>query len=390
MPKTITMIHSNYVEVEGEIVHLDRKFLTGMRRYASTIQANVVTVNPLNATAIPIMDKVSIHRNDLGFNLIALDETKIKNEGEKILSNQISNSSLIYGTNWNAHNICDRLKIPYIMVLECDLKTQISKSASQVNSKVRKLSRTLKTTARYLFNDCKAMHGAIALHCNGYPAYDESRFFNNDRLMYLDSRMSADMLIPRENLTQRFASRNGRRLRLLYSGRYESIKGTLDVVNIALQCIQQGLNIELNCYGSGSLRDEMRSLAGRAPAGSINIFDSIPYPELVRKSYESDLFICCHIQSDPSCTYLESFGAGLPIVGYGNRMWKRLCTVSQAGDYSPIGDQKHVVKTIQELIKDERNIDNLSNRARDFALTHTFENEFKLRTDDLNRRLATL
>ena len=384
------MIHSNYVEVDGEIIHLDRKFLTGMRKYASTIQANIVTINPINATGIPIMDKVSIHRNDLGFNLIALDETTIQNEGIKILSNQISNSSLVYDTNCNAHNICNKLNIPFIMVLECDLKTQIYKSTSQVNNKLRKLSRTLKTTARYLFTDCTAMRSAIALHCNGYPAYDESRFFNDDRLMYLDSRMSPEMLIPVENLTQRLDSRNGRKLRLLYSGRYESIKGTLDVVSIALQCIQLGLNIELNCYGSGSLKDEMRSLAGRAPAGSINIFDSIPYPELVRKSYESDLFICCHIQSDPSCTYLESFGAGLPIVGYGNRMWKRLCIASQAGAYSPIGDQQHVVRTIRELIRDAQNINDLSNRAREFALAHTFENEFKLRTDDLNRRLAKL
>lgn len=77
----------------------------------------------------------------------------------------------------------------------------------------------------------------------------------------------------------------------------------------------------MHCYGQGPLRGEMDRLAGQTAAhGQILIHDTIPYPELFERSRTFGLFVCCHVQGDPSCAYLETFGSGLPIVGYANRM----------------------------------------------------------------------
>src|ERR1700722_12673629 len=115
----------------------------------------------------------------------------------------------------------------------------------------------------------------------------------------------------------------------------------------------------------------------------MHIHDAIPYPDLVKLSRTFDLFVCCHIQSDPSCTYLESFGAGLPIVGYDNRMWRGLLAASGAGYASPMGKPSKGVDDIVRLVQ-VREIDRMSERALEFAKQHTFESEFQKRVDAIN------
>ena len=233
------------------------------------------------------------------------------------------------------------------------------------------------------------MRGAHSLHCNGYPIYDATRRYNGNSLLYLDSRMSLDMIIPRQDLGARLAARAGRPLRLLYSGRYERMKGATDAVEVALECLRRGVDIEMHFYGQGSLREDMDRIAAQAPRpGRIHIHDAIPYPELVRISRTFDLFVCCHIQNDPSCTYLESFGGGLPIVGYGNRMWRRLSERSGAGLASPLGRPALVADDVQRLAGDSQLLSKLSERAVAFALEHHYENEFGKRIRALSAAIA--
>ena len=184
-------------------------------------------------------------------------------------------------------------------------------------------------------------------------------------------------------------SRESRRVRLLFSGRYEKIKGALDCVKVAIECIQRNLDIELHCYGYGRLREDMLRESQLANASDrIFIHEAIPYPELVQRSYEFDIFICCHVQSDPSCTYLEAFGAGLPIVGYANRMWKHLSTASKAGCSTEMHRPDLVANSISKLIDDPVLLNSMTHLARDFAVAHTFEHEFSLRTESIREALS--
>jgi colanic acid/amylovoran biosynthesis glycosyltransferase len=185
------------------------------------------------------------------------------------------------------------------------------------------------------------------------------------------------------------AARAARPLRLLFSGRYERMKGVADAVAVAVECLRRGLDIEMHFYGQGGLREDMERIAARAARpGRIHIHDAIPYPELVKISRTFDLFVCCHIQSDPSCTYLESFGAGLPIVGYGNRMWRRLSESSGAGLLSPLGRPASVADDVQRLADDFQLLSTLSERAVAFAREHNYENEFGKRIQALNAAMA--
>jgi glycosyltransferase involved in cell wall biosynthesis len=281
------------------------------------------------------------------------------------------------------------LGVPYILVLENDLRTRITLATSQTTSPLRRASRAARCAWRHLTVDIPEMRGAHSLHCNGYPVYDATRPHNARRLLYLDSRMSEDMLISPEELTIRLAARTGRPLRLLYSGRYERMKGVDDVIKVGLECLRRGLDIEMHCHGEGSLRADMEALAATAHRpGRIHVNESVPYPELVKIARTFDVFVCCHIQSDPSCTYLESLGAGLPIVGYDNRMWNSLCRDSGAGLSSRLGQPAAVADDIQRLASDHEALAAMSVKALEFARQHCYEREFAKRIEALNTALS--
>jgi glycosyltransferase involved in cell wall biosynthesis len=366
------MIHANPASVRDGLLTVDRKFHVGMLRYANLIHSPIMTVNPPLHDGQKIMDAIEVPTAELPYRISTAPAE---------LRELIRGSALVYGSENTMHGgtIARELGVPYIMVLEYDLQTHMTNNASQVGNVLRKSIRRTKTALNY-FRGIEEMRRAHSLHCNGYPIYEATRNYNTNRLLYLDSRMSADMLIGKREMEVRSADRYARPLRLLYSGRYEPLKGALDAVKVGMECLRHGLNIEMHCYGQGSQKSQMQEAATDS---RIHIHDAIPYPDLVKLSGTFDVFVCCHIQNDPSCTYLESFGAGLPIVGYDNRMWRGLLNASGAGYASPMGKPTKVVDDIARLIT-ARKLDEMSARALEFAKQHTFEIEFQKRVAALN------
>jgi len=61
--------------------------------------------------------------------------------------------------------------------------------------------------------------------------------------------------------------------------------------------------------------------------------------------------------------------------------------ISRVGYSSPMGNIAAVADSIQQLIDNPDTLDEMSWRARDFALAHCFENEFTLRTNAILQEL---
>jgi len=369
---TTVMIHANPALIRDGLLTVDRKFHVGMLRYADLLHSPIVTVNPPLPDGQKIMDAIEVPTAKLPYRISTAAEE---------LRELIGNAALVYGSENTMHGgtIARELGVPYIMVLEYDLQTHMTNNASQVGNILRKGVRRARTALNY-FRGIAEIRRAHSLHCNGYPIYEATRNYNENRLLYLDSRMSAEMLIGKREMEVRSADRYDRPLRLLYSGRYEPLKGAVDAVKVGMECLKRGLNIEMHCYGQGRQKSQMQDVATDS---RIHIHDAIPYPDLVTLSRTFDVFVCCHIQNDPSCTYLESLGAGLPIVGYDNRMWRGLLKASRAGYASPMGNPAKVADDIARLIA-ARQLDEMSARALEFAKKHTFEIEFQKRVDALN------
>ena len=385
----LTMVHGNTAIIEKGMFKVDRKFHVGMQAYVNGIRMPVTTVNPETPPGARIMDPIEVPCKDLPYQVLTVkmngDWQPLPSEISRIRE-QISRSKLVYdGGSLGTAKMARALGVPYILVLEYDLATQITVATSQVHSKLRQAVRTVRCAWNHATDEIPNIRGAKSVHCNGYPVYRASARYNSNRLLYLDSRMSSDMMIPAGQLISRLTSRRQRPLRLLYSGRYERLKGADDAVRVAVECLRRGLDIEMHFYGQGTLRAEMEDIAKSAStAGRIHIHDAIAYPELVEISRSFDLFVCCHIQNDPSCTYLESFGAGLPIVGYANRMWAALSEASLAGLASRLGRPEKVADDVQRLASDYAGLSSMSEKALAFAMEHSYEHEFAKRIDALN------
>ena len=377
------MIHSNPVLVADGMLTVDRKFHTGMLNYAEHLKYRIITVNPLARASGQIMDGVTVPLVKLPYAVEPVQcDLRMNLEGSEVkrLRQVIAGSALVYGNGFGAAKIARELAVPYIPMIEYDLQTQITVTTAGVRNLAKRAVRTARCLLDYTTVQLSDISRAHSVHCNGYPIFDVASRYNPNTLLYLDSRMSRDMIISDEELRQRCYNRPGRPLRLLYSGRYERMKGADDAVMVALACFQQGLDIEMHCYGQGSLKPSMLKLAS-ARADRIHIHDAVPYPQLVQIARTFDLFVCCHIQNDPSCTYLESIGAGLPIAGYANKMWLGLLKASGAGVASPL----HRHRMLAALIRDSLGqLSEMSHRAVAFARAHNFEREFARRIAALN------
>jgi len=100
-----------------------------------------------------------------------------------------------------------------------------------------------------------------------------------------------------------------------------------------------------------------------------------------------DVFVCCHRQGDPSCTYLETMACGVPIAGYANEAFRGVSVESSAGWMSPMGDTQHLARRLGGMTGDE--VAGHAARSLAFAREHTFEREFSRRMAHA-RRLASV
>jgi glycosyltransferase involved in cell wall biosynthesis len=387
---TITLVHSNPITIERGVLRVDRKFHVGMLRYASRIDGRVTTLNPIRRSDQSIMDTIEVDLRELPY-----DVSPVETDGNGValaseltrLRPQLARSTLVYGGELGIAAQCRALRVPYILILEYDLQTQIAATTLEISGRVRRRVRSARCAWRYLTQGIPEIRAAHSVHCNGFPVYESARRHNAHCLLYLDSRMTEDMLISADQLQGRLSHNRQRPLRLLYSGRYEPFKGALDVVRVAAECIRRGLDVELHCYGQGSLRGQMLRTAAGYP-DRLQVHEAIPYPQLVEVSRSFDIFVCCHVQNDPSCTYLEALGAGLPVVGYANAMWRSMRAASQAGLCSKMGLPGEVAGGIETLFRDRSMLTDMSMHALAYARHHLFETEFDKRIDAINAAAA--
>jgi glycosyltransferase involved in cell wall biosynthesis len=386
----LTIIHNNPIELTGGVLRVDRKFHAGMLNYVDHIRAPIVTVHPRLKAGDKVMDPVEVPLADLPYEVAAIEIDKRANPdapSKAALSDLIARSQTVVGYGYGTTEMARQQGKRMIVCLEYDFQTQLVVRRSWAKSQLGKIKAVVDGYREYHGTMVPAMRHAHEVHCNGYPIYNAAEPYNSRRLLYLDSRMSTQMVISDAALESRLRDRVARPLRLMYTGRYEPMKGSLDAVKAAAECLRRGLDIEMDTYGQGSLAAEMRSVAAAA-GPKIRVHDAIPFPELVHKTHQTDVFVCCHIQSDPSCTYLESMGAGLPIVGYANRMWTAMAEASNAGVVTRQNTPEAVADAIEALLKAPTGeLEGHARRAQRFARAHAFEVEFARRTDAINAAL---
>lgn len=363
---------------------LDIKFVEGMRAHARAWDGPVHCVLWRGAGAIPFGR--AYLPDDLGFGLTVLDPGAPLPTGlcHDVAVAMTSADQPEFPAMMRAAQAAG---VPAVVGIEYTLGTRMRIVwLDRTVGVPRKLRRSLWLLHKERVTR-RLIRQAAGLQCNGYPAHDAYAALSRDPLLYLDNRMTpALMATPAEMAARADRLRSGAPLRLIHSGRLEPMKGAQDLLPVMRALVALGVAPTLDIYGAGSLAPAIRD--GLGPfGGRVRLHDPVDFEtHLVPISRTgADVFLSCHRQSDPSCTYLEAMGCGLALAGYGNRMWARLSAEVGCGQVAPLGDTAALAQAIARWHRDRGALIASAETGLAFARRHDFTAEFDRRMAHLRR-----
>lgn len=284
--------------------------------------------------------------------------------------------------------VCKEANIPCIYISEYTLKTRRQIVAVEESQPIRRLWRT-RWEERQERKQLNAIALADGLQCNGTPTYDEYKKLCPNTLLFFDTRITEEMMITSAELEKRTQSLiDNKPLRLVFSGRLNKMKGADHLLDVAQELKLLKIPCELFISGSGDLEESMKQ---RIAAEGLNDYvKMLGVPDFKTNFFpfvkaNIDLFICCHRQGDPSCTYIETMSCGVPIVGYANEAFEGIVAQSKSGWLVEMNQPKLLAKKVAELNLQREEIKTMSKKAIDFARKHTFEKTYDARISQMKQ-----
>lgn len=225
------------------------------------------------------------------------------------------------------------------------------------------------------------------LQCSGTPTYELYRERHPNVLMFFDNRVRAGDVIAADRLAHRLTRiTSGAPLRLVFGGRLVAMKGVMDLPRIAQALDDRAVPFTLEIYGTGPLEDAMRDdIAARGLTDRVTMPGAFDFQTgwIPALRDRADLFLCCHLQGDPSSTYPEVMSCGVPIAGYDNEALLGITQHSAAGWATPLGDPDALAEQVAQLHADRPRLVAAAQSAVAFARAHTFELTFEKRVRHL-------
>jgi glycosyltransferase involved in cell wall biosynthesis len=366
---------------------LPAKFVNGMKQYVERWNGPVVVGLQAGHEPTGDLDNRPWPPGELPFEIQTVDFRQLARHGGPLLQRSVvlvTLNHLLYGLGQRCQDQGGIL----VANTELTLTTQL-----QIARSVHGWGLPLvKTGLWLLLNHRRALmevRSAQGLQCNGTPTFDAFAKHTPSSLLYFDNRVASERCATPEEIEARFGALSSRRrLRLMYSGRLHPIKGVHHLVPLALRLQERNIDFELRIAGDGPLRTTLESqVATHGLHERVRLLGTLDFHDqlLPMLRHEVDLFVCPHLQGDPSCTYLETLCAGVPIVGYANEAWRGLQRLSSAGRVCSLGRPEALAGEIEALASDPDTLKTLATSAREFATQHVFEVEFERRIVHLQR-----
>ncbi|MCC6578871.1 MAG: glycosyltransferase [Phycisphaeraceae bacterium] len=372
-----------FVDARGGIV-LTGKFDSGMRQYAGLWQGPVTAVMQPTNKASSNLDPIEVDPAKLPYKLVLANypsgelESHLR-EGDVVMA----------GLCWQQNHIsalCRKIGVPCVYVTEYALKTRLQQVAASVRNPLKRLRKAMWHRSQER-RHIAAMRLADGLQANGMPTYEDYRRLVPHPMVYFDNRVDSATMADAQAVQQRTQSlHTGRPLRLFFTGRFIAIKGADHLPLVADHLRRLNVPFELTLCGGGDLEPAMREQVRRLNlekqvifAGNLDFHTEL----LPRVKSEADLFVCCHRQGDPSCTYVETLACGVPIAGYDNQAWSGMVKHSRCGWMTPMDKPRKLAELIAGLSQNRAAIVEMSQAALRFARQHSFESTMKNRMDHL-------
>jgi len=382
MAKTLLIVATAPVIQSGTRLRLDTKFVEGMRLHAAQWPGPVRCVLRRGGGAIPF--GAEHDPATLGFDLVLLDE------GAPFGPQHMNDVCAVFA---GADDVTALALVPLarasgaaiIWSLEYTLETRLRIAALDPARTLPRRAWSMLWNWRMERRRRAALRSGDGVQFNGWPAFDAYHAITANPMLYLDNRMTRAMMAsPADMADRKQRLRRGEPLRLIHSGRLEPMKGAQDLLAVMAALRDLGVPATLDIYGTGSLEGVIRNGLG-AFGGQVRLhgpvdFDSVLVPA---SRTQADVFLSCHRQSDPSCTYLEAMGCGLAVAGYANRMLGRLVDHAGGGAVAPMGRATELAQVIARWHHNREELIIAQGSALTFAQAHDFETEFTARMDHL-------
>jgi glycosyltransferase involved in cell wall biosynthesis len=362
---------------------LDRKFKDGMDAYAERWPGRVLAAMHVEDIAsLSPFGAWAWRESEARFGL------EIIERGQTLAARQLQGVGVLLASaddhrQLGAASLCRSVGVACLYVIEYTLRTRLDMTRHSTASAWQRL----KTAVWHLGNERRirrAMRLCDGIQANGIPAFRAYRGDTSSALLYFDTRLPREALIRRDELDLRLADlRRGGAIRLAFSGRLIAAKGADAIVPLALRLKQLDVDFVFDVFGSGEFAEVLREdVATHGLAESVRLrgavdFDDALMPALKR---QVDLFVCCHRQGDPSCTYAETLGCGVPIVGFANESLSALVDDHAIGWTVPMGAVHPLAALIAGLAARREEINEKSMAALRFAERHHCQSAFDLRT----------
>jgi colanic acid/amylovoran biosynthesis glycosyltransferase len=383
--RNLTILSSETVAVLPDgCISITQKTLDGVLQYGR-FWSDPITL---------MMEKSNIHDNNIGqlklnrkelpFKLEIADFSQIQN-GHSFDPNAVVLASVSFKQN-HISRVCRTANLPCIYLAEYSLKTRKQIVAADTNNPLLRLRRNAWQHSQE-HKQRRSIALADGIQCNGTPTYEAYRSINPNPLLFFDTRVTEEMMATEADIEQRYHQREpDRPLRLLFSGRLIKMKGADHLIKVAQHLKQRGIRFKLFICGDGDLQPVLeKQIQAQGLENCVQMLGVLDFKaELVPFTKETiDLFVCCHRQGDPSCTYLETMSCGVPIVGYDNEAFQGIVEHSNAGWLVEMNRPEQLANKVAELSTALEEFKEMSFRALNFTKQNTFEETFSRRMEHI-------
>ncbi|RYF43010.1 MAG: glycosyltransferase, partial [Comamonadaceae bacterium] len=332
-------------------VRLTQKFISGMQMYVDRWQGPVELLGQQsNAEGSGNLDDVWVKPGELPFRVSVAGF-----DGEEARA-AVRRSAVVQGGADHRLNhmpfLCAALGAKYVMVTEYTLRTRWQIIDADALAWPLALRRKIWAWRQERAN-IAAVKASAAVQCNGTPTFDAYQPLNDRTLLYFDTRATADMVpaVPRVLARSQPWSASDP-MRLAFSGRLNAMKGADHLVPVARALRDLQVPFLLDIYGDGVLKADLaKAIRREGLEGLVRLHGVLDFATELMPTIRDqvDLYVCCHRQGDPSCTYLETMACGVPIIGYANEAFAGLLRRCPAGESVTMDDWAAMAAAIARL-----------------------------------------
>lgn len=353
---------------------MTQKYMNGAAAFARRWPGRVTSLVTLSGTPSSDMDHVEVTRGAFE------TELEVRPVDLDALAERIANAAVVLGflSPFEAPTValCKQLGVPIVFTSEYTPRTERQIVDAGTRNPLLRLRRKLWIQQSERIRR-RMLRDSAGLQCNGTPTYDIYKDLSPHNLLFFDNRVPQAGLVSDTVFGAKLDRlRSGKPLRLVFGGRLIAMKGVLELPKVAAELRRRNVPFRMDIYGSGDLEKTLAArIAALGLAGPVALhgplhFESGWIPTLRERS---DLFVCCHVQGDPSSTYSEVMSCGVPIIGYDNEALLGTIAQSGGGWATPMHDPGALADRIASLDKDRTDLVLAAKAARHFGRSHMFE-----------------